>query len=65
MERLNERDFTKIFAALLGIPVPEARDYALPIARKWVAAYQAGELMMTEKQFSNLSEGIKPMTGDR
>jgi len=65
METLSEEAFREILSKLLGIPTLEEREVALPIARKWVLAYQVGELTMTQKQIECLIKGIEPTPSER
>lgn len=64
MEILSDTEFTEVWHGLLGIPVVEERDYAIPVAQRLMAKYEAGLLSMTEKQYTCLKQGLVPMTHD-
>ncbi len=64
MEILSDKEFTEVWHGLLGIPVIEERDYAIPMAQKLIKKYDAGLLSMTEKQYTCLKRGLVPMAHD-
>ncbi|WAH52473.1 hypothetical protein LMA04_20795 [Pseudescherichia vulneris] len=64
MEILSDKEFTEVWHGLLGIPVVEERDYAIPVAQRIMAKYEAGLLSMTEKQYTCLKQGLVPMAHD-
>lgn len=65
MERLSEDAFKKIFTGLLCMPVPEEREWAVPLAKKYLLAYAVGELYMTDRQYECLRDAVKPMPSER
>ncbi|MCU6328319.1 hypothetical protein KSU19_11715 [Enterobacter quasiroggenkampii] len=60
MERLSDDAYNKILKGLFGIPVLEEREWALPLARKYLLAYEVGELELTERQYQGLKGGVAP-----
>lgn len=64
METLSDDAYNQVLKKLLGIPVLEERDLALPIAKKWLLAYSTGELKMTDKQYESLRKCVKPSASD-
>jgi hypothetical protein len=64
MEILSDKEFSEVWHGLLGIPVVEERDYAIPVAQKLMERYEAGLLNMTEKQYTCLKRGLEPMAHD-
>lgn len=65
VERLSEDAFNKIFKGLLCIPCPEEREWALPLAKKYLLAYEVGELEMTDRQYECLRDSVKPTPSER
>lgn len=65
MERLSDDAYNKILNGLLGIPVLEARERALPLAKKYLLAYEVGELELTEQQYQGLKVGVAPTPSER
>ncbi|MGQ9451790.1 hypothetical protein ACP4QI_009930 [Leclercia sp. TB492] len=65
MERLSDDAYNKILKGLLGVPVPEEREWAVPLARKYLLAYEVGELELTERQYHGLKDCAAPTASER